>query len=105
MPGGPIYVNSGLIAVADNEAQVAGVIAHEVGHVVLRHSTNQASKRSIFQLPAALAAGALGDSGGLLGSLSNIGLGFGLNSVFMKYSRSAEHDADIVGARMMAAAG
>jgi hypothetical protein len=105
LPGGPVYVNSGMIAAADNEAQVAGVMAHEIGHVVLRHSTNQASKRSIFQLPAALAAGALGDNGGLLGSLANIGLGFGLNSVFMKYSRSAEHDADIVGARMMAAAG
>lgn len=105
LPGGPIYVNSGLIAAADNEAQMAGVIAHEVGHVVLRHSTNQASKRSIFQIPAALAAGALGNSGGLLGSLANAGVGFGLNSVFLKYSRSAEHDADIVGARMMAAAG
>ena len=105
LPGGPIYVHSGLIAAADNEAQLAGVVAHEIGHVVLRHSTNQASKRSIFQIPAALAAGALGNSGGLLGSLANAGVGFGLNSVFLKYSRSAEHDADIVGARMLAAAG
>ncbi len=105
LPGGPIYINSGTIAAADNEAQLAGVMAHEIAHVVLRHSTNQASKRQIFQLPAALAAGALGNSGGLLGSLANVGIGFGLNSVFMKYSRSAEHDADIVGARMMAAAG
>lgn len=105
LPGGPIYIHTGLITAADNEAQVAGVIAHEIGHVVLRHSTNQASKRSIFQLPAALAAGALGNGGGMLGSLANIGLGFGLNSVFLKYSRSAEHDSDIVGARMLAAAG
>ncbi len=105
LPGGPIYVHSGLIAAADNEAQMAGVIAHEIGHVVLRHSTNQASKQSIFQIPAALAAGALGNSGGLLGSLANLGIGFGLNSVLLKYSRSAEHDADIVGARMLAAAG
>jgi hypothetical protein len=105
LPGGPIYIHSGLIAAADNEAQMAGVIAHEVGHVVLRHSTNQASKRSIFQIPAALAAGALGNSGGLLASLANVGVGFGLNSVFLKYSRSAERDADIVGARMLAAAG
>lgn len=105
LPGGPIYIHSGLIAAADNEAQMAGVIAHEIGHVVLRHSTNQASKRSIFQIPAALAAGALGNSGGLLASLANAGVGFGLNSVFLKYSRSAERDADIVGARMLAAAG
>lgn len=105
LPGGPTYVNSGLIAAADNEAELAGVMAHEIGHVVLRHSTNQASKRSLLQLPAVLAAGALGGSGGMLGSLANIGIGFGLNSVFMKYSRSAERDADIVGARMMAAVG
>jgi predicted Zn-dependent protease len=105
LPGGPTYVNSGLIAAADNEVQLVGVMAHEIGHVVLRHSINQASKRSLFQLPAVLADGALGGSGGMLGSLANIGIGFGLNSVFMKYSRSAERDADIVGARMMAAAG
>lgn len=105
LPGGPTYVNSGLIAAADNEAQLAGVMAHEIGHVVLRHSTNQASKRSLFQLPAVLASGALGGDGGMLGSLANIGLGFGLNSAMMKYSRNAEHDADIIGARMMAAAG
>ena len=54
LPGGPTYVNSGLVAAADNEAQLAGVMAHEIGHVVLRHSTNQASKRSLFHLLAVL---------------------------------------------------
>ena len=105
LPGGPIYMHTGTIAQADNEAQVAGVMAHEIGHVVLRHSTNQASKASLFQLPAVLAGSALGKSGGLLGALGQVGLGLGLNSALLKYSRKAEKDADIVGARMMAEAG
>ena len=105
LPGGPIYMHTGTIAQADNEAQVAGVMAHEIGHVVLRHSTNQASKASLFQLPAVLAGGALGNAGGLLGALGQVGLSLGLNSALLKYSRNAERDADIVGARMMAEAG
>ncbi len=105
LPGGPIYVNSGLIAQADNEAQLAGVMSHEIGHVVLRHSTNRASKSSLFKLPALIAGGALNKKGGMLASLGQVGLGFGLQSVLLKYSRKAEHDSDIVGARMMADVG
>ena len=104
LPGGPIYMNSGLIAQADNEAQVAGVVGHEIGHVVLRHSTNQASRASLLQLPAILAASATGN-GGLLGSLAQVGIGLGLNSTLLKYSRNAERDSDIVGARMLALSG
>lgn len=105
LPGGPTYVHSGLIAAADNEAQLAGVMAHEIGHVVLRHGTNQASKAQLWQLPALIAGGLLDQKGGMLASLGQLGIGLGVNSVLMKYSRSAEKDADIVGARMMAAAG
>jgi len=105
LPGGPIYVNTGLISNADNEAQLAGVIGHEIGHVVLRHSTNQASKSAMFQLPAMLAGGALNKKGGMLASLGSIGLGLGLNSALMRYSRKAETQSDIVGSRMMAKSG
>jgi Zn-dependent protease with chaperone function len=105
LPGGPIYVHTGLITAADNEAQVAGVVAHEVGHVALRHSTSRASKAQMFQLPLVLAGGLIQSKGGILGALSQAGIGFGLNSVFMKYSRSAEKDADILGSRMMADVG
>ena len=105
LPGGPIYVHTGLITASDNEAQMAGVLAHEVGHVALRHSTNRASKAQIFQIPLVLAGGFLDEKGGMLGALSQIGIGFGINSMFMKYSRSAEKDADILGARMMADVG
>ena len=105
LPGGPIYIHTGLITSADNEAQVAGVMGHEIGHVVLRHSTNQASKATMFQLPAMLAAGILDQKGGMLSALGQLGLGLGLNSALLSYSRKAEHDADIVGARMLSAAG
>ena len=49
LPGGPTFVNTGLIKAADNEAQLAGVLAHEISHVALRHGTNQASKANLLQ--------------------------------------------------------
>ena len=104
LPGGPTFVHTGLIASADNEAQLAGVMGHEIAHVALRHGTNQASKANLIQLPAML-AGAIVGNGSMLGQLAQLGIGIGANSVLLKYSRSAESDADILGARMMAKAG
>src|SRR5512138_143203 len=49
LPGGPAFIHSGLIGATDNEAQFAGVLAHEIGHVALRHATNQASKANLLQ--------------------------------------------------------
>lgn len=104
LPGGPIFVNSGLIAAADNEAQLAGVLAHEISHVALRHATSQASKANLLQFPAALAAAMIGQ-GGVGGQLGQLGLGFGLNVLLLRYSRDAEREADALGARLMANAG
>ncbi len=104
LPGGPMYIQTGLIAAADSEAQVAGVMGHEMAHVILRHGTNQASKANLLQLPAALAGGMF-DQGGMLGTLTQMGVGLGLNSVLMKFSRGAESDADLLGARLLHAAG
>ncbi len=103
LPGGPMFIHSGLIAAADNEAQIAGVMAHEIAHVALRHGTNQASKANLIQLPAMLAGAMAGR--GLLGQLAQVGIGLGANSVLLSYSRSAENDADLVGTRIMAGAG
>jgi Zn-dependent protease with chaperone function len=103
LPGGPVYVNTGTIAAAENEAQLAGVMAHEISHVALRHSTNQASKAYALQIPLAVVGGAAG--GSLLGQLTKLGIGLGANSLLLRYSRDAEHDADIVGAQTMARAG
>ena len=63
LPGGPMYIHTGLLAAADNESQMVGVMAHEVSHVALRHGTNQASKQQMLQLPAMLASQATGSGG------------------------------------------
>jgi Zn-dependent protease with chaperone function len=103
LPGGPIYINRGTIEAAQNEGELAAVISHEIAHVALRHGTNQASK-------AYLAQAGLGVLGGILGQgkastiIGAVG-GFGLNTLFLKYSRDAETQADVIGAQIMASAG
>jgi len=104
LPGGPIFVHSGLLEAADTEGQLVGVLAHEVSHVALRHGTSQASKAQMMQLPAVLAGAVMGQET-ILAQAGQIGLGLGLNALFMKYSRSAEKEADALGARIMAGAG
>jgi hypothetical protein len=100
LPGGHIYINRGTIEAADNEAQLAGVMAHETSHVALRHGTNQASKAAAAQMP-------LGILGALLGSnstgaaLAQLGAGFTLNSLMLKYSRTDESQADIMGTQIL----
>lgn len=98
-----MFVFTGLIKDTDNEAQLAGVMAHEMAHVILRHGTNQASKQNLLQIPAMLAGAATGNS--MLGQLAQVGIGLGLNSVLLKFSRTDESQADALGARMMAEAG
>jgi len=105
LPGGPVYINSGILLNAQNEAQLVGVIAHETAHVALRHSTNQVSKSYIIQIPAML-AGAYGQSrGGITGMLSQMGVGLAANGILMKFSRGAEQQSDLLGARMMSQVG
>src|SRR5436305_13735724 len=103
LPGGPVRINLGTIQAADSEAQLAGVMAHEISHVYMRHATRNASKESIAQLPAAILGSIVGN--GIGGQLARIGLQFGMGSVFMKYSRDGESEADRVGAKIMYEAG
>jgi beta-barrel assembly-enhancing protease len=105
LPGGPIYVNIGTINAA-TEAELAGVMGHEISHVVMRHSARQAAKAAKAQLPLAILGGVLGAGvGGWAGSLAQMGLSIGAGSVFMKYSRDAETEADMVGAQIIYDAG
>ena len=112
LPGGPMYVHTGLLKAADSEGEVAGVLAHEMSHVALRHGAAQISKQqtygTLFQI-VGLAAGTLtADQNGQCGMVCQItqaGTSLGQNSVLMKFSRGYERDADLNGARMMAAAG
>lgn len=105
LPGGPMYVHTGLISAAENEGQLAGVLAHELSHVVLRHGTSQASKAQGLQLIAGLGGALAGGNGGLLGGLAQLGVGLGANSVLLKFSRKAESEADLLGVHTMAKAG
>lgn len=103
LPGGPLFVNTGLILTAESEAQLAGILGHEMSHVVLRHSTNQMSKQNLLQIPAAL-AGAVG-GGGLMGQLEKAGIGLFVNGMSLRFSRVDESQADYNGALVAAEAG
>ena len=99
LPGGPIFINLGTIQAADNEAELAGVMAHEMSHVYLQHSAKRAGN-------ASLAQGILGILGGVLpnnavGNITRLGIQIGAGTVFMKYSRDDEAQADAVGAIIM----
>ena len=101
LPGGPIYVNIGTIQ-AGSEAELAGVMGHEISHVVMRHSTRQASRQAKASVPLAILSGVLGASvGGWAGSLAQMGISIGAGGVFTKYSRDAETEADMVGAQII----
>jgi len=99
VPGGPIYVNLGTIQAADDEGQLVGVMAHEISHIVLRHSTQHASKQSLAQLPLAVLGATIGR--GAAGQLTQLGVAFGAQSLFLKYSRDAEREADLLGSQIM----
>src|SRR5438445_2432805 len=96
-PGGPVYVNSGLLAVLDNETELAAVLAHEMSHVALRHGTHQASKAILVQAPAA-AVEALIREDSNLADLARLGINFTASSVLLNYSRENEREADLNGA-------
>ena len=104
LPGGPIFINVGTINAAASEAQLAGVMSHEMSHVYMQHSAKQqtSTAHTLAELLGA-AAGILG--GSALGDLARVGIQFGAGTVLMKYSRSDEAQADSVGAIIMYKAG
>lgn len=104
LPGGFLYIHRGLIEAADNEAELAGVIGHEIGHVALRHGTNQASKQQLYQAPLAIFGGIMGNDS-MAGALAQIGGAFAVNSILLKYSRDDEREADLVGSQILYDAG
>jgi len=95
LPGGPVYVNLGTIQAADNEAQLAGVLSHEISHVVMRHATAAASKQALAQAPLAILGGLMGR--GIGAQLAQLGISFGVGSYFLRNTRKAESEADLVG--------
>ena len=105
LPGGPIFLNRGMLDAARNDGEVAGVIAHELSHVALRHATAQATKGQKFQF-GALAGQILGSVvGGRTGAVFAQGSQIGIGTYFLKYSREYEREADLLGVQIMARAG
>jgi Zn-dependent protease with chaperone function len=99
LPGGPIYVNRGAIEAADNEAQIAGVIGHESGHVILRHGMAQAKKSQLTQ-------GIIGGFSAIFGNstvaqLAGAAGAFAGSSILLRYSRDAESQADLMGTQIL----
>jgi hypothetical protein len=105
LPGGPMYLNRGMIEAAKSEGEMAGVMAHEIAHVALRHGTAQATRGQKWaigsaagQILGAIIGGGLGQ---VVSATSQIGAGLRL----MKFSREFETQADILGAQILARAG
>ena len=97
LPGGYLYVNRGVLESAKNEGEVAGVLAHEIAHVALRHGTYNASKAYLTQAGIGLLGAVLGGKvDNNTAQIVNVLGGFGLNALFLKYSRDAETQADVV---------
>src|SRR5215210_2562746 len=102
LPGGFFYVNKGLILAADNEAELAGVMAHEIAHVAARHAMENQAKSTLTQYGAIAGSIFLG---GIPGLIFQNTAGLGLLASFMKFNRNAEAEADKLGVQYMYAAG
>ena len=107
LPGGPMFVNRGMIDAAKGEGEIVGVMAHELSHVLLRHGTANATKAQNPWLQLGQVAGVVGGSmvGGAVGAMISDGTQFGLSTMLLRYSRDFEKQADLLGVAIMANAG
>ena len=111
LPGGYIYCTRQLMALMNNEAELGGVLSHELGHTVARHSRQRAraaTRNSLLGILGTIAGGLLGDNGGLLGSLGGVLQGRSMQAAqlaTLSFSRSQETQADDLGIRYINGAG
>ena len=105
LPGGPMYLNRGMIEASKTEGEVAGVMAHEISHVALRHGTAQATKATPYEVGTLVGAVLGAIVGGRTGSAIAQGTQFGLGAAFLRFSREFEKQADLEGSQIMARAG
>ena len=100
LPGGFIYVHRGLIEAAENESELAGVLGHEIGHVVARHGVDQMRRAQIANLGLGVLGSLLG--GGRAAEVGGMAADLVASGTFMKFSRDAEREADQLGVRNLA---
>lgn len=98
LPGGPMFVNIGTITTVDNEAELAGVMAHEMGHVYMQHSAKQQEKSAVIGGIADIVGAIAGGLGGGVGGVAQTGIQIGAGTLMLKYSRTDESQADAFGA-------
>jgi predicted Zn-dependent protease len=103
LPGGPVWINRGVLHAATNESQLAGVLAHEIAHIAQRHSADQITKTMLAKWSLGMLGAMLGNTGGA--GAAQIAGALVTNGVFLKFSRDDEREADRVGLRIMTNAG
>jgi predicted Zn-dependent protease len=103
LPGGYIFVYTGLLKLADEEDELAAALAHEIAHVAARHMTKQATKSEIVNLASIPVGVILG--GGIAGIAARQGASVGIPAVFLHFSRQDESEADYYGLQYLYAAG
>lgn len=104
LPGGPVWINRGILETAATEAQVAGVLAHEVAHVALRHSAQQITKGTVANGLLGLLGAVLGNDGAGAAA-ARVAAGVTAQSFMLKFSRDDEREADREGVQIMQRAG
>jgi beta-barrel assembly-enhancing protease len=103
LPGGPIFINVGTIQMVHNEAELAGVMSHEMSHIYMQHTAKSIPKQEFAQIFAGILGAVL--PGSTAGNLARLGIQVGAGTVLLKYSRADEAQADAVGAIIMYKAG
>jgi predicted Zn-dependent protease len=103
LPGGPIWVHRGAIEAAQNEAQLAGVLAHEIAHIANRHAADQITKGTFANVGLGVLGALLGGGNGA--KIAQVGAGVAAQATMLKFSRDAEREADMKGLTYMKRAG
>ncbi|MFL6258041.1 MAG: M48 family metalloprotease [Pyrinomonadaceae bacterium] len=105
LPGGYVFVNEGAIESARTEGELAGVLAHEIAHVSLRHGTTQASRAYLARTALSVLNTVGGVGHGDVWGVAAVACGAEVNNFFLRSNRAAELQADAEGARLLAEAG
>jgi predicted Zn-dependent protease len=103
LPGGPVWINRGVLHASTNESQVAGVLAHEIAHIAQRHAADQLTNMMLARWSLGVLGAMLGNTGGA--GTAQIAGALVTNGVFLKFSRDDEREADRVGLQIMSRAG